>query len=393
MSVPGNGATGHGLGGLGREAGGTDGGAPGHTPVLLDEVIAWLNPQPGGVYVDATIGAGGHAEAILDRIAPTGRLIGIDRDAEALATAGERLARYAASLTLRHANFTAIRTVVAEAGYEAVDGIVMDVGASSLQFEVPERGFSFSRPGPLDMRMDRAQSLSAADLVNELSEDELAGLIRTYGEERWARRIARTIVRRRPLHTTDALAVTVGQAIPRRAWPRGIHPATRTFQALRIATNRELEALEQALPDAVGTLRGGGTTCVITFHSLEDRIVKHTYLRLSRDCICPPGSPTCNCGRRRLIRILTRRPVTPSLDEVRANPRARSAKLRVAQRLTPQEEQTDEGRHSRSTSRVRDASEAGHPSAVPTFPSIAPDIAPPAPGLRRVRHAPPPRAA
>ncbi len=344
----------------------------GHTPVLLHEVITWLDPRPGGVYVDATIGGGGHAEAILARIAPGGRVIGIDRDAEALAIAGQRLAHYAAAVTLRHANFTAIRAVVAEAGVEAVDGIVMDLGASSLQFEAPERGFSFSRPGPLDMRMDRTQALRAADLVNERSEEDVAKIIWSYGEERWARRIARAIVRHRPLQTTDELAAVVSRAIPRRAWPRGIHAATRTFQALRIATNQELQALEQALPDAVGTLRGGGKLCVITFHSLEDRILKHTYLRLSRDCICPPGSPTCMCGRRRLVRVLTRRPVTPSLEELRSNPRARSAKLRVAERLSP-----DHNHHP-------DASEAGHPSASSTFPSITLDIAPPAPGLRPV---------
>ncbi len=361
--------------------------APGHIPVLLDEVLHWLDPRPGGVYVDATVGAGGHAEAILARIAPTGtkaggRLIGVDRDAEALAIAGQRLAHYGAAVTLRHANFTAIREIVAEAGVEAVDGIVMDLGASSLQFEASERGFSFSRPGPLDMRMDRTQGLRAADLVNERSEDDLREIIRTYGEERWARRIARAIVRRRPLETTDELADVVSRAIPRRAWPRGIHPATRTFQALRIAVNRELEALEQALPQAVGALRGGGKLCVITFHSLEDRILKHTYLRLSRDCICPPGSPTCTCGHRRLVRILTRRPITPSLEELRSNPRARSAKLRVAERLAP-----DQGREADT---YPDASEAGHPSAESTLPTITLNIAPPAPGLRRVRLCAPP---
>ncbi len=337
--------------------------------MLLDEVLAWLNPRSGGTYVDATVGAGGHAEAILARIAPTGRVIGIDRDADALAVAGQRLAHYAAAVTLRHANFTAIRTVVADAGLGAVDGIVMDLGASSLQLEAAERGFSFTRPGPLDMRMDRTQSLRAADLVNELPEDDLADVIWKYGEERWSRRIARTIVRRRPFATTDGLASAVSEAIPRRAWPRGIHPATRTFQALRIATNRELEALEQALPDAVGTLRGGGRLCVITFHSLEDRIVKHLYLRLSRGCNCPPGSPTCTCGGRRLIRILTRKPITASVAEVVANPRARSAKLRVAERLSPEEGQG--------------ASEAGHPSAATTLPFATPDNVSPAPGLRR----------
>lgn len=349
-----------------------DAGTAGHVPVLLEEVLAWLAPRPGGTYVDATVGGGGHAAAILERIAPTGRLIGIDRDAEALALAGARLAPYAATVTLRHANYTAIRTVVADAGLEAVDGIVMDLGASSLQFEAPERGFSFTRPGPLDMRMDRTQPTRAADLVNTLPEDELSRIIHTYGEERWARRIARTIVRRRPLSTTDELAEAVSASIPRRAWPRGIHPATRTFQALRIATNRELEDLEAALPDAVGTLREGGRLCVITFHSLEDRIVKHLYVRLSRGCICSPGSPTCTCGGRRLVRVLTRKPVTPGLAELSANPRARSAKLRVAERI-------------REYEMVQHASGAGHPSADPTLPFMIPDNPPPAPGLRRSR--------
>jgi 16S rRNA (cytosine1402-N4)-methyltransferase len=352
-------------------------GATGHVPVMVEEVLAWLDPRSPGVYVDATVGAGGHAEAILERIAPAGRLIGIDRDADALAMATARLARYGTAVTLQHANYTAIRAVVAEAGIEAVDGIVMDLGASSLQLEAPERGFSFTRPGPLDMRMDRTQDLSAADLVNELAEDELQGVIWTYGEERWARRIAREITRRRPLHTTGELAAVVADAIPRRAWPRGIHPATRTFQALRIATNRELESLEQALPDAVGTLRGGGKICAITFHSLEDRIVKHTYLRLSRGCICPPGSPHCTCGGKRWLRVLTRKPVTASLDEVVRNARARSAKLRVAERITE-----DEGTFE---DRTTSASGAGQPSADSTLPIVSLYNPPPAPGLRRVR--------
>jgi 16S rRNA (cytosine1402-N4)-methyltransferase len=356
---------------------------------MLDEVLAWLDPRPGGVYVDATIGAGGHAGAILERIAPDGRLIGIDRDATALAVAGQRLARYAAFVTLRHANFTAIRQILADAGVEAVNGIVMDLGASSLQFDAPERGFSFTRPGPLDMRMDQTQNLRAADLINELPEDELADLIYTYGEERFARRIAREIVRRRPLEATTDLAAAVASAIPRRAWPRSIHPATRTFQALRLATNRELEALEQALPDAVGSLREGGRLCAITFHSLEDRILKHTYLHLSRGCTCPPGSPTCTCRGRRWIRVLTRRPVTPSVAEISANPRARSAKLRVAERLAADEAGDPSGAGAgRDTEtrlpRVQDAPEAGQPCADLTLPTNTPDVLSPAPGLRRL---------
>jgi 16S rRNA (cytosine1402-N4)-methyltransferase len=224
------------------------------------------------------------------------------------------------------------------------------------------------------MRMDRSAGPTAADLVNTLSEEELADLIYKYGEERFSRRIARTIVRRRPLATTAELADAVGAAIPRRMWPRGIHPATRTFQALRIATNDELDDLAQALPDAVGSLREAGRLCVITFHSLEDRILKHTLLRLSRGCTCPPGSPTCSCGGGRLVRVLTRKPVTPSQAEVAANPRARSAKLRVAERLPSDDD---------STIRVPDAPEAGQPSADPTLPSDPPDILSPAPGFRR----------
>lgn len=359
---------------------------------MLNEVLAWLDPRPGRVYVDATLGLGGHAEAILERIAPTGRLIGIDRDAEALALAGQRLARFAASIVLRHANFTAIRRVVADAGVEAVDGIVMDLGASSLQFDAPERGFSFMRAGPLDMRMDRTQAVRAADLVNELPEDELAKIIWRYGEDRWARRIAQRIVQRRPLSTTDELAAVVSESIPRRAWPRGIHPATRTFQALRIATNQELEALEQAIPDAVGALRGAGRLCAITFHSLEDRLLKHTYLRLSRGCTCPPGSPQCICGGRRLIRILTRKPVTPTLTEIAANPRARSAKLRVAERLHEDDhadEVSDLLSNARSHEQMNEhmgrvAPEAGHPCADHTLPSVPPNVSLPAPGFRRV---------
>jgi 16S rRNA (cytosine1402-N4)-methyltransferase len=336
---------------------------------MLEEVLAWLAPRPGGVFVDATVGGGGHAEAILERVVPGGLVIGIDRDPDALVVAARRLARFGSAVRLRHANYAAIRQVVAEAGIGAVDGIVMDLGTSSLQLETAERGFSFLRPGPLDMRMDRGEPQTAADLVNTLREEDLADLIRRYGEERWARRIARAIIARRPLATTDELAAVVADAIPRRAWPRGLHPATRTFQALRIAVNRELEHLERALPDAVGTLRGGGRLCVITFHSLEDRLVKHTFLRLSRGCTCPPGSPTCTCGGRRWLRVLTRTPQTPSAEEIARNPRARSAKLRVAERL--------------SGDGSTDAPEAGQRSAGPTLPSILPDASPPAPGFRR----------
>jgi 16S rRNA (cytosine1402-N4)-methyltransferase len=330
-------------------------------------VLDLLAPRPGGVYVDATVGAGGHAEAILDRAGAGSRLIGIDRDHEALAAAADRLARFGPVVTLVHENFTALRDVLTARGVEAVDGIVMDLGISSLQLGDPERGFSFQAEGPLDMRMDRSRPETAADLVNRLSEEQIRQMLRDYGQERWAGRIARRIVRTRPLQTTTELADVVAGAVPRRHWPRRIHPATRTFQALRIAVNRELDDLEEALPNVVEGLRDGGRLCVITFHSLEDHIVKHTFLCLSRGYpsgLGPSTRTTRPSGRRperRLdrwagpwpgpggpmdaavgeagasgprVRVLTRRPVTPSEEEVARNPRARSAKLRAVERIT-----------------------------------------------------------
>jgi 16S rRNA (cytosine1402-N4)-methyltransferase len=304
----------------------------GHVPVLLDEVLYWLNPRRGGVYVDATLGAGGHAEAILERITPGGRLIGIDRDEAALEVAAQRLRRFGEAAVIVRGNYAAIKQILADQGLTQVDGVLFDLGVSSLQVDDPGRGFSFQHPGPLDMRMDRRQSRTAADLVNELDERALADLLWRYGEERWARRIARAIVRRRPLRTTAELAAVVAESIPRRRWPRGIHPATRTFQALRIALNDELLNLEKALPDAAEVLREAGRLCAISFHSLEDRTIKHTFLRLSRGCTCPPGASACTCGGKTWLRILTRKPVVPSAEEILRNPRARSAKLRAAER-------------------------------------------------------------
>ncbi len=288
-----------------------------HTPVLLEEVLTWLSPRPGGTYVDATVGLGGHAEAILERILPGGRLIGLDRDPEAIAVARERLSRFQGAFQLVHADFADLRKVLQDLGIGQVQGVLMDLGVSVLQLTSPHRGFSFSLPGPLDMRMDPSSPVTAADLVNRLSEQELADLLRHYGEEPFARRIARAIVRRRPIYTTQELREAVAQAVPRRAWPRRIDVATRTFQALRIAVNRELEALEQALPQAVEVLSPGGRLVVISFHSLEDRIVKQ-FLRRAEG-----------------LRVLTPKPVRPSREEVRRNPRARSARLRAAERITP----------------------------------------------------------
>ncbi|HXF81951.1 MAG TPA: 16S rRNA (cytosine(1402)-N(4))-methyltransferase RsmH [bacterium] len=303
-----------------------------HVPVLLDEVLYWLQPRRGGVYVDATLGAGGHAEAILERITPGGRLIGIDRDEAAVEVAAQRLRRFGEAAVIVRGNYAAIKQILADQGLTQVDGVLFDLGLSSLQVDDPNRGFSFQHPGPLDMRMDRRQIRTAADLVNDLDERALADLLWRYGEERWARRIARAIVRRRPLRTTAELAAVVAESIPRRRWPRGIHPATRTFQALRIALNDELLNLEKALPDAAEVLREAGRLCAISFHSLEDRTIKHTFLRLSRGCTCPPGASACTCGGKTWLRILTKKPVVPSAEEIRRNPRARSAKLRAAER-------------------------------------------------------------
>ncbi|MDR5683038.1 MAG: 16S rRNA (cytosine(1402)-N(4))-methyltransferase RsmH [Armatimonadota bacterium] len=285
-----------------------------HTPVLLAEVLKWLRPRPGGVYVDATVGAGGHAAAIAEHIGREGRLIGIDRDPEAVGVARRRLAGFGDRVRVVRANFDSLDAVLAELGIEQVDGVLFDLGVSSLQLDASSRGFSFRDVGPLDMRMDPTGGQTAADLLNRLPERDLADILYRYGEERFARRIAREIVRRRPLRTTEHLRDAVRAAVPRRAWPRNVDVATRTFQALRIAVNRELESLERAIPQAVGRLRPGGRIAVIAFHSLEDRIVKRAL-----------------AGDGRLV-VLTRTPVRPSPQEVARNPRSRSARLRVAQR-------------------------------------------------------------
>jgi 16S rRNA (cytosine1402-N4)-methyltransferase len=305
-----------------------------HIPVLLEETLYWLAPRPGGVYVDATVGAGGHAEAILERIAPGGRLIGLDRDEVALEAARSRLRRFGEAAVLVRANNAAIKEVLRSQGLHEVDGILFDLGASSMQFDDPGRGFSFQLPGPLDMRMDRSQKTTAADLVNGLPERELADLIFRYGEERFSRRIARAVLRARPVTTTVELADIVARSVPGR-WPRGRHPATRTFQALRIAVNDELLNLDNAIPDAAEVLRGAGRLCAITFHSLEDRLIKHTFLRLSRGCTHPPGASASIPSGKPCLRILTKKPVAPSREEILRNPRARSAKLRAAERVTP----------------------------------------------------------
>ncbi len=304
---------------------------PNHQPVLYHEIIHALRPQSPGRYVDATVGAGGHAWGILEASAPDGQLLALDKDPQALAIASQRLSVYHPRVILVHASYTQLREELSRIGWQQVNGIVFDLGVSSMQLDQAERGFSFLADGLLDMRFDPTAGRSAADLVNRLSEDELTDLIWRYGEERHARRIAREICRSRPLETTRQLAQAVERAVGGRK--ERIHPATRTFQALRIAVNDELRGLEQVLPDAVDVLASGGRLAVISFHSLEDRIIKQFFRRESRDCICPPEQPVCTCNHHATLREITRKPILPSMEEIATNPRARSAKLRVAEKL------------------------------------------------------------
>ena len=302
-----------------------------HQPVLYQETLNALAAQRGGLYVDGTVGAGGHAWGILQASAPNGRLLGLDVDPQALELAAQRLAEFGEQAILRRGSYAQLTDHLAALDWPAVDGILLDLGASSLQFDRPTRGFSFQKEGPLDMRFDPQGSLTAADLVNELPEAELADILFRYGEEPRARRVAKAIVRARPLSATLDLAEVVARALGRRT--RGIHPATRSFQALRIAVNHELEALEAFLPQAVAVLKTGGRLALISFHSLEDRLVKQYMRRESRDCICPPEQPVCTCGHKASIKEIVRRPIRPKAQEVQANSRARSARLRVAEKL------------------------------------------------------------
>jgi 16S rRNA (cytosine1402-N4)-methyltransferase len=297
---------------------------------MAAKVVGLLVTGPGD-YIDATVGLGGHAEQILDAAGPESRLLGLDLDPRALAVAAQRLGRFGPRARLVRANFADLAEVAAREGFVPARGVLFDLGVGSHQLAAAAAGFSFQLSGPLDMRYDPDAPVTAADLVNKLSEAELAEIIRRYGEEPRARRIAREIVRARPITTTDELARVVARAVgPARG---RIHPATRTFMALRIAVNRELENLSRGLEGAVKVLGRGGRIAVISFHSLEDRIVKEFFRRESRDCICPPGLPVCVCGHRAILREVTRRPVTPDAAEVETNPRARSAKLRVAEKV------------------------------------------------------------
>ncbi|MBA4379280.1 MAG: 16S rRNA (cytosine(1402)-N(4))-methyltransferase [Anaerolinea sp.] len=305
--------------------------AEAHQPVLYHDIILALRPQSGGRYLDGTLGAGGHAAGILAASSPDGLLLGLDVDPQALELARQRLAPFGERACLIRASYTTLSDQLAALAWPAVDGILLDLGASSMQFDTPARGFSFQSDGPLDMRFDPSNPLTAADLVNNLPEAELADLIYRYGEEPASRRIAQAILRARPVCGTQALAEVISKAS--RGKRGHIHPATRTFQALRIAVNRELQSIEDALPQAVRALEPGGRLAIIAFHSLEDRLVKEFFRRESRDCICPPRQPVCTCGHKASIREITRRPIQAAVEEIQHNPRARSAKLRVAEKL------------------------------------------------------------
>jgi 16S rRNA (cytosine1402-N4)-methyltransferase len=301
-----------------------------HRPVLYQEIIHALRPRQGGHYVDATLGAGGHAQGILQASQPDGSLLGLDVDPEALAIARQRLAPFGERAILVRASYTTMVEQLQALNWEQVDGVVLDLGVSSMQLESTERGFSFRYDAPLDMRFDPENPENAAYLVNTLPEAELADLISRYGEEHRARRVARAIVQARPIGTTRQLAQVVASVTS--GGRPGIDPATRTFQALRIAVNRELEALEQVLPQAVSVLAPQGRLAVISFHSLEDRIVKQFIRQEIRDCLCPPKQPICTCGHKASLVEITRTPIRPEEAEVKANPRSRSARLRIAEK-------------------------------------------------------------
>jgi len=300
-----------------------------HLPVLYKDIIHALAPRAGGRYVDGTLGAGGHAAGILEASAPDGELLGLDRDPQALAIASEQLAGFGGRVHIVHASYLEMAENVQRLGWDKVDGIVLDLGVSSMQVDSAERGFSFLQDGPLDMRFDPTLGSSAADLVNNLSESDLTDLLFRYGEERLSRKIARAIVQNRPLTTTRQLADLVLKTIGKR---ERIHPATRTFQGLRIAVNGELDAVESVLPVAVEMLKAGGHLAVISFHSLEDRIVKTFFRRESRDCLCPPRQPICTCGHRASIVEVNRKPIEAGEAEIQENSRARSAKLRIVEK-------------------------------------------------------------
>lgn len=302
-----------------------------HISVLLNECIDNLNITPDGIYVDGTMGGGGHSLEIAKRLT-TGRLICIDQDPNAHEAAGKRLAEYKDRITFVRDNFGNIANILDSLGIEKIDGMLLDIGVSSHQLDEAERGFSYQQDAPLDMRMNPDRPFSAYDVVNGYDEDELDRVIFTYGEERWARRIAQFIVKERenkPIETTGELVDIIKKAVPKGARKDGPHPAKRTFQAIRIEVNGELEVLQRAIDDVAARLAVGGRLCIITFHSLEDRVVKEAFRKQENPCICPPQFPVCVCGKKPLGRVITRKPILPSKEELEENPRSRSAKLRV----------------------------------------------------------------
>lgn len=307
-----------------------------HVSVLLHECIEALQIKPNGIYVDCTTGGGGHSLEIAKRLTDGGRLIAIDRDEDALRAAGKRLADFADRVTFVHSNYAMLQSVLADLGIPGVDGVLADLGVSSYQLDTAERGFSYMQDAPLDMRMDREQPLRAYDVVNTYSEEELRRILYDFGEEKFARNIAANIVKKRserPIETTLELAELVKASMPKTAREGGHHPAKRTFQAIRIEVNSELSSIPPALDAAVHALNPGGRIAVITFHSLEDRLVKQKFAALSSGCTCPREFPVCVCGKKPVVRVITKKPVTAGEDELEVNPRSRSAKLRVAEKI------------------------------------------------------------
>ena len=301
-----------------------------HQPVMVQEVLDYLAVAPGGSYIDGTVGEGGHAEAILQQAGNNGRLIGLDLDDNALDSAKVRLDSWRNGVDLLKHSYSHMDEAASSLGVDQVDGILLDVGLSSLQLEGSGRGFSFRSDEPLDMRFDPSGALTADEIVNKYPQDQLTSIIARYGEEPRSRAIARAIVQRRPFSSSHRLAEVIASVVGR---TRRVHPATRTFQALRVAVNSELDRLHAGIQSAIGLLKPGGRLVIISYHSLEDRIVKQAFAQEARDCVCPPRTPACICGHVAALRLLTRRPITPSMKEVQANPRSRSARLRASERL------------------------------------------------------------
>ncbi|GAA0231774.1 16S rRNA (cytosine(1402)-N(4))-methyltransferase RsmH [Metaclostridioides mangenotii] len=307
-----------------------------HVSVLLNECIDGLNIKPDGVYVDCTMGGAGHSIEIVKKLSSEGLFIGFDQDINAINTAKERLSEYSDRVKFVHSNFENIKSELEKLGITKIDGVLADLGVSSHQLDEADRGFSYMQDAPLDMRMDVRSEFSAYDVVNNYSEDELNRIIKDYGEENWSRRIAKFIVEAReesPIQNTGELVDIIKKAIPKKARIDGPHPAKRTFQAIRIEVNNELGVITSLIRDVASIMNKGGRICIITFHSLEDRIVKNEFKYLAIDCICPPELPMCQCDKEKEVKVITRKPILPSDEEVEVNPRSRSAKLRVAEKI------------------------------------------------------------